>query len=159
MSFMLFTDTSKHSYSGILHQEETPHHWGAEVNLIPIAYFSGSFGRTQQLWNTTQKKCYAVYRSIQKFAFYLTGTKCTLYCDHKPLAQFFTTWMSSNMLDRWVVELQQFDITCRCDIQAWDTGSVSGQWQQRCTICSWRCCWKHHWRSPFCRHSPKEANL
>ena len=54
--FMLFTDASKHSYSGILHQEETPHHLGVEVNLIPIAYFSGSFGRTQQLWNTTQKE-------------------------------------------------------------------------------------------------------
>ena len=44
--FMFFTDASKHSYSGILHQEVTPHHLGVEVNLIPIAYFSGSFGRT-----------------------------------------------------------------------------------------------------------------
>ena len=62
--FMLFTDTSKHSYSYILHQEETPHHLGVEVNLIPIAYFSGSFARTQQLWNTTQKECYTVYSSF-----------------------------------------------------------------------------------------------
>ena len=77
--FIFFTDASKHSYSGILHQEETPHHSGAEVSLIPRVYFSGSFGRTQQLWNTTQKDCYAVYMSIQKFAFYLAGTKCTLY--------------------------------------------------------------------------------
>ena len=35
--FVLFTDVSKHNYLGILHQEETPHHPGAEVNLIPIA--------------------------------------------------------------------------------------------------------------------------
>ena len=67
--FLLFTDASKHSYSGVLYQEETPHHLGAEVNLIQIAYFLGSFGRIQQLWNTTQKECYAVYGSIQKFAF------------------------------------------------------------------------------------------
>ena len=46
---MLFTDTSKHSYSGILHQEETPQHLGAEVNLIPIAYFLGLFDMTQKL--------------------------------------------------------------------------------------------------------------
>ena len=58
--FMLFTDASKHSYSGITHQEETPPHLGVEVNLIPIVYFSGSFSRTQQLWNTTQKECYTV---------------------------------------------------------------------------------------------------
>ena len=108
--FMLFRDASKHSYLGILHQEETPHHPGAEVDLIPIAYFLGSFGRTQQLWNTTQKECYAVYRSIQKFAFYLAGTKCTLYCDHKPLAPFFTTGMPSPELDRWALVLQQFNI-------------------------------------------------
>ena len=41
---------------------------------------------------------------------YLAGTKCTLYCDHKPLAPFSTTGMSSPVLDRWALELQQFDI-------------------------------------------------
>ena len=33
-----------------------------------------------------------------------------LYCNHKPLAPFFTTGMSSAMLDRWALELQQFNI-------------------------------------------------
>ena len=109
----LFTDASKHSYSGILHQEETSKMPNTEANLIPIAYFSvvGSFGRTQQLWNTMQKECYAVSQSIQKFAFCLIDANCTLYCDHKPLAPFFTTGMSSPVLDRWVLELQQFNIT------------------------------------------------
>ena len=37
--FMLFTNASKYSNSGILHQEGPPHHPGAEVHLIPIAYF------------------------------------------------------------------------------------------------------------------------
>ena len=36
--------------------------------------------------------------------------ECTLYCDHKPLAPFFTTGMSSPVLDRWALELQQFNI-------------------------------------------------
>ena len=45
-----------------------------------------------------------------KFAFCLGGDKCTLYCDHKPLAPFFTTGMSSPVLDRWALELQQFNI-------------------------------------------------
>ena len=62
----------------------------------------------------TQKECYTVYRYIQKFIFYLAGTKCTLYCDHKPLAPFFTTGMSSPVLDRWALELQQFDIKFKC---------------------------------------------
>ena len=82
----------------------------AETNLTPIAYFSGSFGRTQQLWNTTQNECYAVYQSIQKFAFYLTGANCMLHCDHKPLVPFFTMGMSSPLIDRWTFELQQSNI-------------------------------------------------
>ena len=80
------------------------------LNLVPIAYFSGSFSKMQQLWNTTQKECYAVYRSIQKFSFYLAGTKCTLYCGHKLLAPFFSTGMSSPVLDQWALGLQQFNI-------------------------------------------------
>ena len=59
-SFKLLIDASKYSYLGILHQEETPSKPGAEANLIPITYFSGSFGRIQQLWNTTWKECYVV---------------------------------------------------------------------------------------------------
>ena len=79
--FKLFTDASKHSYSGILHQEKEEQADTDEPELIPIAYFSGIFNKTQQLWNTTQKECYAVYQSVQKFAFYLTGTDCTLCCE------------------------------------------------------------------------------
>ena len=33
-----------------------------------------------------------------------------LYCDHTPLAPFLSTGMSSPVLDRWALELQQFDI-------------------------------------------------
>ena len=47
--FKLFTDASKHIYSGILHQEKMSDGPGTEASLIPIAYFSGSFSRTQQL--------------------------------------------------------------------------------------------------------------
>ena len=35
----LFTDTSKHSYSSVLHQEEVPEEANAVPNLVPIAYF------------------------------------------------------------------------------------------------------------------------
>ena len=108
--FKLFTDMLKHSYSDILHQEEVSDQVKAELNLFPIVYFSGSSSKTQQLWNTTLLECYTVYWSIQKFSFYLAGTKCTLYYDHKLLAPFFTSGMSSLVLDCWALELQQFDI-------------------------------------------------
>ena len=57
-----------------------------------------------------KKECYAVYRSINKFSFYLTGAECTLYCDHKPLAPFLTTGMKSKTMDRWALKLQPYNI-------------------------------------------------
>ena len=105
-SFKLFTDASTYSYSGISHQpqdEETD-------ELIPITYFSRSFKQTQQLFIVTQKECYIVCRSINKFSFYLTGAECTLCCDHKPLAPFLTTGMKSKAMDRWALKLQQYNI-------------------------------------------------
>ena len=62
--FQLFTDASKHSYSGILHQEKNGQPNAGQPELIPISYFSGTFNKTQQLWNTTQKEYYAVYKLI-----------------------------------------------------------------------------------------------
>ena len=59
--FKLFRDAPKHTYSGTLHQEDTSKVPNEEAYLISIPYFSASFGRTQQLWNTTQKECYVVY--------------------------------------------------------------------------------------------------
>ena len=67
--FKLFTDGSKHNYLGILHQEDGSDQWNEEPDLVPIAYFSSSFSKTQQLWNTTQMECYAVYQSIKNFHF------------------------------------------------------------------------------------------
>ena len=67
--YKLFRVASKYSYSGIPNQEKE----GKPDTLTPIAYFSRSFGRTQQLWNTTQKECYAVYKSVLRFSFFLTG--------------------------------------------------------------------------------------
>ena len=64
----------------------------------------------QQHWNTTQKECYAIYKSVQKLSFYLTGTDCTLYCNHKPLTRFFMTDISSHVLDHWALELQKFHV-------------------------------------------------
>ena len=62
--FQLFTDTSKHSYSGILHQKKEGQLNAGESELIPIAYFSGTFNKMHKLWNTAQKECYAVYNHI-----------------------------------------------------------------------------------------------
>ena len=82
--------------------------WGTSP-INPNNIFVRSFNKHSNLWNVTQKECYALYRSINKFSFYLTGAKCTLCCDHKPLAPFLMTGMKSKTIKRWGLKLQQYN--------------------------------------------------
>ena len=103
--YIIHCDASKFSYSGILQQTRP----GTD-ELAPIAYFSGDFDKTQVKWNIMEKEAYAIYKSIKRFAFYITGAK-TVFSDHKPLKNFFEGGMNVAKLDRWSLELQEFDIS------------------------------------------------
>ena len=104
--YVIHCDASKYSYSGILQQTRP----GTE-ELAPVAYFSGNFDKTQVKWTITEKEAYAIYKSVKKFAFYITGAKTTVFSDHKPLKNFFEGGMNIAKLDRWSLELQEFDIS------------------------------------------------
>ena len=104
--YIIHCDASKYSYSGILQQTRP----GTE-ELAPVAYYSGNFNKTQVKWNITEKEAYAIYKSVKKFAFYITGAKTTVFSDHKPLKNFFEGGMNITKLDRWSLELQEFDIS------------------------------------------------
>ena len=104
--YVIHCDTSKYSYSGILQQTRP----GTE-ELAPVAYHSGNFNKTQVKWNITEKEAYAIYKSVKKFTFYITGVKTTVFSDHKPLKKFFVGGMNITKLDRWSLELQEFDIS------------------------------------------------
>ena len=56
------------------------------------------------------KEAYAAYHSIQKFQFYLGGVLCNLHCNHKPLAPFFSGNMRNPTQNRWVLELNEYNI-------------------------------------------------
>ena len=51
------------------------------------------------------------YKSVKKFAFYITRAKTTVFSIHKPLKNFFEGGMNITKLDRWSLELQEFDIS------------------------------------------------
>ena len=104
--YVIHCNASKYSYSGILQQTRP----GTE-ELVPVAYFSGNFDKTQVKWNITEKEAYAIYKSVKKFAFYITGAKTTVFSDHKPLENFFEGGMNITKLDSWLLELQEFDIS------------------------------------------------
>ena len=104
--YVIHCDASKYSYSGILQQTRP-----GTKELSPVAYFSGNFDKTQVKWNITEKEAYAIYKSVKKFTFYITGAKTTVFSDHKPLKNFFEGGMNITKLNRWLLELQKFDIS------------------------------------------------
>ena len=104
--YVIHCNASKYSYSGILQKTRL----GTE-ELALVAYFSGNFDKTQVKWNITEKEAYAIYKSVKKFAFYITGVRTTVFSDHKPLKNFFEGGMNITKLDRWSLELQEFDIS------------------------------------------------
>ena len=104
--YVIHCDASKYSYSGILQQTRP----GTE-ELAPVAYFSGNVDKTQVKWNITEKEAYTIYKSVKKFTFYITGANTTVFSDHKPLKIFFKGGMNITKLDRWSLELQEFDIS------------------------------------------------
>ena len=104
--YVIHCDASKYSYSGILQQTRP----GTE-ELTPVAYFSGNFDKAQVKWNITKKEAYAIYKSVKKFTFYITGAKTKVFSDHKLLKNFFEGGMNITKLDRWSLELHEFDIS------------------------------------------------
>ena len=105
--YVIHCDASKYSYSGILQQTRP----GTD-ELAPVtAYFSGNFDKAQIKWNITEKEANAIYKSVKRFAFYITGTKTTVFSDHKPLKNFCEGGENIAKLDRWSLELQEFNIS------------------------------------------------
>ena len=84
--FYLFTDSSKHSWSGILIQymgqvKED----GTKLNVThPITYQSGTFQGSQKNWSTLTKEAYAIYISLCKMVFYLKEVHIMVRCDLAP---------------------------------------------------------------------------
>ena len=58
--YVIQCDASKSSYSGILQQTRP----GTD-ELRPAAYFSGNFNKTRVKWKITEKKAYAIYKSVK----------------------------------------------------------------------------------------------
>ena len=104
--YVIHSDVSKYNYSGTLQQTRS----GTD-ELALVSYFSGNFDKTQVKWNITEKEAYAIYKSAKRFAVYITGAKTTVFSDQKPLKNFFEGGMNIAKLDRWSLELQEFDIS------------------------------------------------
>ena len=82
----IFTDASKYGWAGDLTQEHTSVIDGKEVTTNhPVSFVSGMFHGSQLNWAAMTKEAYAIYMTVKKSMFYLTGQEITLRSDHLPL--------------------------------------------------------------------------
>ena len=65
----------------------------------------------QQRWFAAEKEAFAVYQSVLKFDQYPIGAECTLHCDHKLLEPFVSKGIKIPKLNRWSMELVDYNIT------------------------------------------------
>ena len=92
-------------------QEHTSVLNGKEIpTKHPVAYVSGLFHGSQLNWAAMTKEAYAIYMTIKKSTFYITGHDVTLRSDHLPLNKFLKQMTLNNTVNNWVMEIKSFKI-------------------------------------------------
>ena len=76
----------------------------------PMAYVSGMFRGSQLNWAAMTKEAYAIYMTVKKSTFYLTGADITLRSDHLPLNKFLQKNTLNLHVNNWAVEIKSFKI-------------------------------------------------
>ena len=115
---MLFTNASNYAWAGVLTQ---PYDKVDLSNLStdnkptksvhhPIAYVSGLFRGSQLNWAALTKEAYAIYLSVRKFSFYLTGADILIRSDHLLLRRFLSQSTRNKKVDNWALELESFNL-------------------------------------------------
>lgn len=99
--FILRTDCSMLSASGILSQGEIPYD-------KPIHYFSKVLNPAQTRYSTIEKELLAIILSVDYFHYYLVGREFLIVTDHRPLTYLFTTKNISARLHRWRYALMSY---------------------------------------------------
>ena len=109
--YTIFTDASKYSWAGVLTQEHTSVIDGKEITTNhPVSFVSGLFHGSQLNWTAMTKEAYAIYMTVQKSTFYITGHQIMLRSDHLPLNKFLKQMTLNNTVNNWATEIESFKI-------------------------------------------------
>lgn len=76
-----------------------------------IAYASRSFSEAEQKWGITQLEAHAIYWAVaHEFRRYIRDRRFHVFTDHKPCLAMQHSKMANDRLNRWALELQDFDM-------------------------------------------------
>nr|GEX28973.1 hypothetical protein [Tanacetum cinerariifolium] len=106
LPFELMCDASDFAIGAVIGQRKTKH-------FQSIHYASKTMTDAQAHYITTKKELLAVVYAFEKFRPYLVLSKSIVYTDHSALKYLFNKQDAKPRLLRWVLLLQDFDITIR----------------------------------------------
>ncbi|GJS16447.1 reverse transcriptase domain-containing protein [Tanacetum coccineum] len=104
LPFELMCDASDFAIGAVLGQRKTKH-------FQPIHYASKTMTEAQIHYTTSEKEMLAVVYAFEKFRPYLVLSKSIVYTDHSALKYLMNKQDAKPRLLRWVLLLQEFDIT------------------------------------------------
>lgn len=82
-----------------------------DENLEIIAFISKDLAASQRRHSATTKKCYVVVTTLHNWREYLWSRHFTVCTDHTALRYPNSMQDTSNMLSRWAVGLQAYDLS------------------------------------------------
>ncbi|GJV24178.1 reverse transcriptase domain-containing protein [Tanacetum coccineum] len=106
LPFKLMCDASDFAICAVLGQRRSKH-------FQPIHYASKTMTEAQTHYTTTKKEMLAVVYAFENFRPYLVLSKSVVYTDHSALKYLMNKQDAKPRLLRWVLLLQEFDITIR----------------------------------------------
>ena len=102
--YTLYTDASKYGWADVLTQKHTSIVNGKEITMDhPVSYVSGLLCGSQINWATLTKETYAIYMSVKKSTFSITGH------DHLPLKKFPRKMTLNDTVNNWSTEIESFN--------------------------------------------------
>jgi hypothetical protein len=103
--FVLCTDASGTGIGAVLSQ------LGDDNVDHPVYYASRTLNPSERHYSASQRECLAVKWACGQFRPYLLGRPFKLYTDHAALRWLFKTKDPKSMFVRWILELQEYDMT------------------------------------------------
>ena len=103
--YILYTDTSKYAWAGVLTQAYTYKEGNVFIIHHPITYVSGLFKGPQLNWATLTNEAYAIYMVARKLDYYLREAETTIRSDHLLLKSFLLKNTKKDKVNNWGVEL------------------------------------------------------
>ena len=105
--YVLDTDASVVSISGILHQEQE---WNGKTILRPIAYGSKVLSDTEMKYGAPKAEMFAVVTFVEKYRAYLGSEPFKLRVDNRALSWLKTYSMDQSYIGRWIVRLDGYNM-------------------------------------------------